>query len=136
MRRWAKRPGANASGGVPTNRREDVRFKKEKMARDDDRSLAQWLEKMIEAEHERRAAKSCFNAAPHFTEIVARMSKATCGYRQPAYRYAHAGYARRHRCTPCRGGVLPASSPRHGDVVAEMAVVRAVMVEVDDFDTV
>jgi len=25
---WAKRPGANASGGVPTVRREDVRFKK------------------------------------------------------------------------------------------------------------
>jgi hypothetical protein len=25
---------------------------------------------------------------------VVRMSKATCGYRQPAYRYAHAGYAR------------------------------------------
>jgi hypothetical protein len=36
-----------------------LRFKKmaEKMARDDDRSLAQWLEKMIQAEHERRAAK-------------------------------------------------------------------------------
>jgi hypothetical protein len=35
------------------------RFKKmgEKMARDDDRSLVQWLEKMIEAEYERRAAK-------------------------------------------------------------------------------
>jgi hypothetical protein len=35
------------------------RFKKmaEKMARDDDRSLAQWLEKLIEAEYERRAAK-------------------------------------------------------------------------------
>ncbi|MEA2899876.1 MAG: hypothetical protein QOJ84_5491 [Bradyrhizobium sp.] len=36
------------------------RFKKmaEKMASEDDRSLAQWLEKMIQAEHERRAAKS------------------------------------------------------------------------------
>jgi predicted HicB family RNase H-like nuclease len=35
------------------------RFKKmaEKMARDDDRSLAQWLEKLIQAEYERRAAK-------------------------------------------------------------------------------
>jgi predicted HicB family RNase H-like nuclease len=33
------------------------RFKKmaEKMASEDDRSLAQWLEKMIEAEHDRRA---------------------------------------------------------------------------------
>jgi hypothetical protein len=37
-----------------------LRFKKmaEKMARDDDRSLAQWLEKMIQTEHERGAAKS------------------------------------------------------------------------------
>ena len=36
------------------------RFKKmaEKMARDDGRSLAGWLEKMIQGEHERRAAKS------------------------------------------------------------------------------
>jgi predicted HicB family RNase H-like nuclease len=36
------------------------RFKKmaEKMASDDGRSLAGWLEKMIRAEHERRAAKS------------------------------------------------------------------------------
>ena len=36
------------------------RFKKmaEKMASDDGRSLAGWLEKMIQAEHERRAAKS------------------------------------------------------------------------------
>jgi hypothetical protein len=35
------------------------RFKKmaEKMARDDGRSLAGWLEKVIQAEHERRAAK-------------------------------------------------------------------------------
>ena len=35
------------------------RFKKmaEKMASEDDRSLAQWLEKMIQVEHERRAAK-------------------------------------------------------------------------------
>jgi hypothetical protein len=31
---------------------------REKMASDGDRSLAQWLEKMIQAEHERRAAKS------------------------------------------------------------------------------
>ena len=32
------------------------RFKKwaDAMAREDDRSLAQWLEKMIQAEHERR----------------------------------------------------------------------------------
>lgn len=28
------------------------------MARDDDHSLAHWLEKMIQAEHERREAKS------------------------------------------------------------------------------
>jgi hypothetical protein len=28
------------------------------MAREDDRSLAHWLEKMIQAEHERREAKS------------------------------------------------------------------------------
>ena len=36
------------------------RFKKwaEAMAREDDRSLAQWIEKMIQAEHERREAKS------------------------------------------------------------------------------
>lgn len=36
------------------------RFKKmvEKMASDDGRSLAGWLERMIQAEHERRAAKS------------------------------------------------------------------------------
>jgi predicted HicB family RNase H-like nuclease len=36
------------------------RFKKwaDAMARDDDRSLAQWLEKMIQAEHERREGKS------------------------------------------------------------------------------
>ena len=35
------------------------RFKKmaEKMASDDDRSLAQWLEKLIQAECERRASK-------------------------------------------------------------------------------
>jgi hypothetical protein len=30
----------------------------EKMASDDDRSLAQWLERVIQAEQERRAAKS------------------------------------------------------------------------------
>jgi hypothetical protein len=36
------------------------RFKKwaEAMARGDDRSLAQWTETMIQAEHERREAKS------------------------------------------------------------------------------
>jgi hypothetical protein len=36
------------------------RFKKwaDEMARDDDHSLAHWLEKMIQAEHERREAKS------------------------------------------------------------------------------
>jgi hypothetical protein len=36
------------------------RFKKwaDTMARDDDRSLARWIEKMIEAEHERRETKS------------------------------------------------------------------------------
>jgi hypothetical protein len=36
------------------------RFKKwaDEMARDDDSSLAHWLEKMIQAEHERREAKS------------------------------------------------------------------------------
>ncbi|HEU0083675.1 MAG TPA: hypothetical protein VFQ87_12465 [Bradyrhizobium sp.] len=36
------------------------RFKKwaDAMARDDDHSLAHWLEKMIQAEHERREAKS------------------------------------------------------------------------------
>jgi hypothetical protein len=36
------------------------RFKKwaDAMAREDDRSLAHWLEKMIQAEHERREAKS------------------------------------------------------------------------------
>jgi hypothetical protein len=28
------------------------------MARDDDRCLARWIEKMIEAEHERREGKS------------------------------------------------------------------------------
>jgi hypothetical protein len=36
------------------------RFKKwaDAMARDDDHSLAYWIEKMIQAEHERREAKS------------------------------------------------------------------------------
>ena len=36
------------------------RFKKwaEAMAREDDRSLAQWTETMIQAEHDRREAKS------------------------------------------------------------------------------
>jgi hypothetical protein len=34
-----------------------IRLRFKNMARDDDRSLAQWLEKMIQAEHERRAAK-------------------------------------------------------------------------------
>jgi hypothetical protein len=36
------------------------RFRKwaDAMARDDDHSLAHWLEKMIQAEHERREAKS------------------------------------------------------------------------------
>jgi predicted HicB family RNase H-like nuclease len=41
------------------------RFKKwaEAMAREDDRSLAQWLETIIQAEHERREAKSQRTAA-------------------------------------------------------------------------
>jgi predicted HicB family RNase H-like nuclease len=36
------------------------RFKKwaDAMARDDDHSLAHWIEKMIQTEHERREAKS------------------------------------------------------------------------------
>jgi predicted HicB family RNase H-like nuclease len=45
---------------APYNAKIRPRFKRwaEAMARADDRSLAQWTETMIQAEHERREAKS------------------------------------------------------------------------------